>query len=79
MEQPVIGVRRPAARRWLDAARHGQAAGTALCAVLAACLLLCIWGYTAVRLDDEARLYLDRLQAAYPEAHAAWLRARARP
>ena len=30
-------------------------------------------------LDDEARLYLDRLQAAYPEAHAAWLRARARP
>ena len=60
MEQPVIGVRRPAARRWLDAARHGQAAGTALCAVLAACLLLCIWGYTAVRLDDEARQALDR-------------------
>jgi len=28
--------------------------------VLAACLLLCIWGYTAVRLDDEAQQALER-------------------
>lgn len=28
--------------------------------MLAACLLLCIWGYTAVRLDDEAQQALER-------------------
>ncbi|MGK5070887.1 putative bifunctional diguanylate cyclase/phosphodiesterase [Janthinobacterium sp. RT4P48] len=52
--------RRLAARRWLDAAWQGHAASTVLCAVLAACLLLCIWGYTAVRLGDEAEQALER-------------------
>ena len=56
----VIGERRRLARRWVDAAWHGNAASTALCAVLAACLLLCIWGYAAVRLDDEVQQALDR-------------------
>lgn len=28
--------------------------------MLAACLLLCIWGYTAVRIDDETQQALDR-------------------
>ncbi|MFM2085140.1 MAG: hypothetical protein RLZZ237_9, partial [Pseudomonadota bacterium] len=45
---------------WLAAVWRGSRAWSVLCAILTICLLLCIWIYTAIRLDDEAQQALDR-------------------
>lgn len=45
---------------WLGAVWRGSRAWSVLCALLATCLLMSIWIYTAIRLDDETQQALDR-------------------
>ncbi|MFZ4874327.1 putative bifunctional diguanylate cyclase/phosphodiesterase [Janthinobacterium sp. Mn2066] len=60
VDRPLRPPRLAMVLAWLGAVWRGSRAWSVLCAILTICLLLCIWIYTAIRLDDEVQQALDR-------------------